>query len=108
MALMRDRRWSLKSRWKPHSAEMLQPLTTKVMALEASRARSGVRKNSMRNRVVRPAPSILDQAKSLNARSFSRLDGLQGTKEIAYLLTLRSSHRGLKASKVLEAVDDVC
>ncbi|MCP9818049.1 MAG: DUF4090 family protein [Prochlorococcaceae cyanobacterium] len=49
----------------PIPAEMLS-LYNEVMALEAQRARSGVRK-SMRNRVVKTGSKHLDQA-SLDAR----------------------------------------
>ncbi|TWB93366.1 uncharacterized protein DUF4090 [Synechococcus sp. Ace-Pa] len=65
----------------PIPAEMLS-LYNEVMALEAQRARSGVRK-SMRNRVVKTGAKHFDQA-SLNARLRSAgWDGLKD-KEIAF------------------------
>ncbi|MCT0202291.1 DUF4090 family protein [Synechococcus sp. CS-603] len=65
----------------PIPAEMLS-LYNEVMALEAQRARSGVRK-SMRNRVVKTGAKHFDQA-SLDARLLSAgWDGLKD-KEIAF------------------------
>lgn len=65
----------------PIPAEMLS-LYNEVMALEAARARSGVRK-SMRNRVVKTGSKHLDQA-SLDARlKAAGWDGLKA-KEIDF------------------------
>ena len=65
----------------PIPAEMLS-LYNEVMALEAARARSGVRK-SMRNRVVKTGSKHLDQA-SLDARlKAAGWEGLKA-KEIAF------------------------
>jgi hypothetical protein len=65
----------------PIPAEMLA-LYNEVMALEAQRARSGVRK-SMRNRVVKTGAKHFDQA-SLDARlRAAGWDGLKA-KEIAF------------------------
>lgn len=65
----------------PIPAEMLS-LYREVMALEAQRARSGVKK-SMRNRVVKTGAKHFDQA-SLDARlKAAGWDGLKG-KEIAF------------------------
>lgn len=65
----------------PIPAEMLS-LYNEVMALEATRARSGVRK-SMRNRVVKTGSKHLDQA-SLDARlKAAGWDGLKA-KEIDF------------------------
>ncbi|MDM7936026.1 MAG: DUF4090 family protein [Cyanobium sp. CZS 48M] len=65
----------------PIPAEMLS-LYNEVMALEATRVRSGVRK-SMRNRVVKTGSKHLDQA-SLDARlKAAGWDGLKA-KEIDF------------------------
>ncbi|CAK6688194.1 MULTISPECIES: DUF4090 family protein [unclassified Synechococcus] len=65
----------------PIPAEMLS-LYNEVMALEAARARSGVRK-SMRNRVVKTGSKHLDQA-TLDARlRAAGWDGLKA-KEIDF------------------------
>ncbi|MCP9916079.1 DUF4090 family protein [Cyanobium sp. ATX 6F1] len=65
----------------PLPAAMLE-LYNEVMALEAQRARSGVRK-SMRNRIVRTGAKHLDQA-SLDARLLAAgWEGLKA-KEIAF------------------------
>jgi hypothetical protein len=65
----------------PIPAEMLS-LYNEVMALEAQRARSGVRK-SMRNRVVKTGSKHFDQA-TLDARlKAAGWDGLK-PKEIAF------------------------
>ncbi len=65
----------------PIPAEMLS-LYREVMALEAQRARSGVKK-SMRNRVVKTGAKHFDQA-SLDARlKAAGWDGLKD-KEIAF------------------------
>lgn len=65
----------------PIPAEMLS-LYREVMALEAQRARSGVKK-SMRNRVVKTGAKHLDQA-SLDARlKAAGWEGLKD-KEIAF------------------------
>jgi hypothetical protein len=65
----------------PIPAEMLE-LYREVMALEAQRARSGVRK-SMRNRIVKTGSKHFDQA-SLDARlKAAGWEGLK-PKEIAF------------------------